>query len=106
MTRLKSRLRRFKRRMSRKAPGMGPGVERLAPGDPEYCEYARYLYSPRRMIFSNFVAGLARGIGMAVGFSLLGALIVYLLQHLAYQNIPLIGDYIAQIVEAVEATRK
>lgn len=106
MTQIRSRLRRFARRMTRKAPGMGPGVERLAPGDPEYCEYARYLYSPRRMIFSNFVAGLARGIGMAVGFSLLGALFVYLLRQIAYENIPLLGDYIAQIIEAVEATKK
>jgi hypothetical protein len=100
-----SRTRRFCRRLARKAPGRGPGIARIAPGDPEYCEYARYLYSPRRMIMSNFVAGLARGIGMAVGFSLLGAALVYLLQHLAYQNIPLIGDFIARVIEAVEARR-
>jgi hypothetical protein len=97
---------RFFRRISRTAPGKGPGVsKRLAPGDPEYCEYARYLYSPRRMILSNFVAGLARGIGMAVGFSLLSAVIVYLLQQFAWRNIPVIGDFIAKIVAVVEAKR-
>jgi hypothetical protein len=70
--------------------------------DPEYCEYARYLYSPRRMIMSNFVAGLARGVGMALGFSLLGAVVVYLLQQLASRNLPLIGDFIAQIIAVVQ----
>lgn len=99
------RLRRFCRRFARRNPGRGPGVVKTAPGDPEYCEYARYLYSPRRMIMSNFVAGLARGIGMAVGFSLLGAFIVYLLQQFAYQNIPVIGDFIAKIIAAVEAKK-
>jgi hypothetical protein len=84
---------------------MGPGVSKMAPGDPEYCEYARYLYSPRRMIMSNFVAGLARGIGMAVGFSLLGAFVVYLLQQLAYRNIPVLGDFLARVIEAVQARK-
>ena len=57
------------------------------------------------MIHSNFVAGLARGIGMALGFSLLGALIVYLLQKLALQNIPVIGEFVAGIIAAVESSK-
>ena len=57
------------------------------------------------MILSNFVAGLARGIGMALGFSLLGALIVYLLQKLALQNIPVIGEFVAGIIAAVESSK-
>jgi hypothetical protein len=100
-----SRARRFCRRLRRIHEGMGPGVSKMAPGDPEYCEYARYLYSPRRMIMSNFVAGLARGIGMAVGFSLLGAFVVYLLQQLAYRNIPVLGDFLARVIEAVQARK-
>jgi hypothetical protein len=58
------------------------------------------------MIMSNFVAGLARGIGMAVGFSLLGAAIVYLLQQTVSKNLPVIGDFIAEIVKAVEARQR
>jgi len=54
---------------------------------------------------SNFVAGLARGIGMAVGFSLLGAAVVYLLQSLAWQNLGVIGEYIAKIIAVVEAKK-
>ena len=79
---------------------------RTVASDPEYCEYARYLYSPRRMMMSNFVAGLARGMGMAVGFSLLGAALVYILQHVVFQNVPLIGNFIAEIVKVVEAKHR
>lgn len=96
---------RFCRRLTRTAPGKGPGVAAIRPGDPEYCEYARYLYSPRRMILSNFVAGLARGVGMALGFSLLGAFVVVVLQWIARKNLPVIGDFIAGIIAAVEAKR-
>lgn len=105
MSRLRSRIRRFFRRSTATARGSGPGAARTIAADPEYCEYARYLYSPRRMIMSNFVAGLARGVGMALGFSLLGAAVVYLLQGLASRNLPVIGDFIAQIVAVVEARR-
>lgn len=99
------RARRFFRRLTRTAPGKGPGMSRIQPGDPEYCEYARYLYSPRRMIMSNLVAGMARGIGMALGFSLLGAAFVYVLRSLALQNLPVIGEFIATIIAAVESSK-
>lgn len=105
MGKIRREVGRFIRRHTRASAGRGPGTARIRPGDPEYCEYARYLYSPRRMIMSNFVAGLARGIGMAVGFSLLGAAVVYLLQQVATENMPVIGDFIARIVAAVEAKK-
>lgn len=105
MGKIRRNIARFFRRHAKTSAGRGPGTARMRPGDPEYCEYARYLYSPRRMIMSNFVAGLARGIGMALGFSLLGAAVVYLLQQLATENVPIIGDFIARIISAVEAKR-
>lgn len=101
----KRRFRRFFRRHTRTAPGHGPGVSRMMPGDPEYCEYARYLMSPRRMMMTNFVAGLMRGIGMAVGFSLLGAAAVVLLEHFAWRNVPWIGEFVARIMEVAEARK-
>lgn len=100
-----SRARRFCRRLRKKREGMGPGVVKTAPGDPEYCEYARYLYSPRRMMMSNFVAGLARGIGMALGFSLLGAFVVYFLEQFINRNIPALGEFIANVIAAAQARK-
>jgi len=64
--------------------------------------YVTYLQHPWRMLWTNFISGVARGIGTAVGFSVLGALLIYLLRWLAYENLPVIGDFIAKIVQIVE----
>jgi hypothetical protein len=65
-------------------------------------EYLEVLRNPNRLIYTNFLAGIARGLGMAVGFTLLGALVVYILQHLMLLRLPLIGDFIADIVKIVQ----
>ena len=41
-------------------------------------------------------------LGMAVGFTILGAILVIILQDLARHNLPLIGDMLAQIVSVVQ----
>lgn len=79
-------------------------VDRLAysmekSGIEDYLEYRR---SPRKMLKANFLSGLARGFGMAIGFTLLGALVIYLLQKVALQSLPIIGDFIADIVHIVQ----
>ncbi|MGI5853047.1 MAG: DUF5665 domain-containing protein [Bacillota bacterium] len=65
-------------------------------------EYMQLIQSPRRMFFLNFFAGVARGFGIAVGFTIIGALFVYLLTRLASLNLPIIGEFIAQLVRIVE----
>ncbi len=65
-------------------------------------EYIRYLNSSKRMLWINFTSGLARGLGIAIGFTLLGALVIYILQKSAILNIPVIGDFIAEIVKIVQ----
>ncbi|HOO12903.1 MAG TPA: DUF5665 domain-containing protein, partial [Bacillota bacterium] len=56
---------------------------------------------PRRLLVLNFVAGLARGLGMAVGFSILGAVAILILRRLVVLNLPLIGDFIAELIKLV-----
>ena len=65
-------------------------------------EYVRYAENHRRVFLSHFVGGLARGVGMAVGFTILGAVLVLFLQDLASRNLPVIGDFIARIVSVVQ----
>lgn len=65
-------------------------------------EYIEMLNNPKRYLVINFTAGVARGFGIAVGFTLLGALVIYLLQRLVLLNLPLIGDFIAEIVRLVQ----
>ena len=66
-------------------------------------EYVRYQTDRKRRLRDAFFEGVLRGLGFMVGFSMLGALVIYLLQGLAQQNLPLIGDYVAKVVMLVES---
>ena len=65
-------------------------------------EYVRYVDDRRRLFWTHFWGGVARGVGMAVGFTILGAVLVLVLQDLAKHNLPVIGDFLAQIVSVVQ----
>ena len=65
-------------------------------------QYIELLNNPRRYVIINFVGGLSRGLGIAIGFTVLGALVIMLLRRLMYLNLPLIGDFIADIVLIVQ----
>lgn len=65
-------------------------------------EYVQYLDDRKRLIRNQFLSGLARGAGAAVGFTILGAVFVWLLNRLALQNLPIIGDFLAQLVDIVQ----
>lgn len=65
--------------------------------------YMEMLERPARLIFTNFVAGIARGLGIAIGASLVFALLLAFLKRLIMLNIPGIGGFIADILRFVEA---
>lgn len=65
-------------------------------------DYVYYLENPRKMLFANFIGGLARGFGIAIGFTLLGAVVIYLLQAVVKWKLPLIGEFISDIVRIVQ----
>ena len=65
-------------------------------------EYLVYITDTRRYFARNFLAGLARGLGGAVGFTILGAVVVVILSRMTVENIPLIGGFLAEIVEVVQ----
>ncbi|MCF8010735.1 MAG: DUF5665 domain-containing protein [Clostridiales bacterium] len=64
-------------------------------------EYIRLLESPWKLLYINFISGLARGLGIAVGFAILGAVVILLLQKIVKLNLPLISEFIANLVELV-----
>ena len=53
----------------------------------------------------NLVAGIFRGVGIGIGVTVITAVLVFLLQKIVTLNIPVIGEYIADIVEIVEKSR-
>ncbi|MFU0801477.1 MAG: DUF5665 domain-containing protein [Xylanivirga thermophila] len=68
----------------------------------KFGDYVEYLKNTKRMLITNFVAGLSRGFGMAIGFTLLGAVAFYFLSKLASKNLPIIGNFITEIVKIVQ----
>ena len=68
-------------------------------------EISYILGSKREIIKRNLIAGIARGVGIGIGVTIVTAIIIYLLRKLIMLNIPVIGDYIADIVEIVEKNR-
>ncbi len=65
-------------------------------------DYMETLERPARLLLTNFAAGIARGLGMAIGASLVFALLLAFLKQLIILNIPGIGSFIADIVRLVE----
>ncbi len=65
-------------------------------------EYLLYITDTRRYFVRNFLAGLARGLGGAVGFTILGAVVVVILSRITVENIPVIGGFLAEIVAVVQ----
>lgn len=68
-------------------------------------DLAELLGNRKEMIKRNIIAGIAKGIGIGIGVTIITALIVYLLQKIVKLNIPIIGKYIADIVEIVQKSK-
>lgn len=83
---------------------LGEKIDELARGMEKMnlAEYVQMLENPKRLLYLNFLMGLARGFGMAIGFTILAAGVVWFLQRLMVLNLPLIGDFIAEIVKWVQ----
>ena len=67
-----------------------------------WAEHVEMVRSPKHMILINFLSGLARGLGVAIGATVLGALVLMLLLRLAELNLPLIGYFIAKVIKIVQ----
>ena len=63
-------------------------------------EYMMLTDNKRRLFVTNFVAGLGRGFGQAIGFTLLAALVIYFISE--WVNLPIIGRYIAEFLDIVD----
>ena len=68
----------------------------------DFFNYYSDISNRKRMIYTSLINGVARGAGYAFGFTVIGAVIIILLQRIAKANLPLIGDFIADIVRIVE----
>ena len=63
------------------------------------------LGDKKQLLFRNIWTGIAKGIGIGIGVTIITAIIVIILQKVVTWNIPVIGEYIADIVDIVEKNR-
>lgn len=88
---------RVQRRLSKRIYRLGQDLEKFNIG-----EYMNLLNNPKRFMLVNFMGGVARGLGFGLGATVFAALLLYFLQRLVVLNLPLIGDFIADIVRIVQ----
>lgn len=65
-------------------------------------ELSYILNSKKEIAKRNFLAGIFRGFGIGIGITIITAIILIVLQKLVKLNIPIIGEYIADIVDIVK----
>ena len=78
-------------------------IEKLEKNNLE--DLTNIMGSKKQIIIRNFLAGVFRGVGIGIGITIITAILVLILRHLVTLNIPVIGEYISDIVEIVEKSR-
>ena len=68
-------------------------------------DLAYIVGNKKQVIIRNFIAGISRGVGIGIGITIITAILVLILRHLVALNIPVIGEYISDIVQIVEKSR-
>ena len=68
-------------------------------------EWTYIFGSKKEIIKRNLIAGIFRGVGIGIGVTIITAILVIILQRIVALNIPVIGEYIADIVEIVQKSR-
>ncbi len=66
-------------------------------------EYVEYVSNRRRLIFDNLLYGMVRGFGFTLGFAVLAALCAVLIKNMVVENIPVIGGFLAEVINAIQA---
>lgn len=64
-------------------------------------EYVELVNNTKSLIWKNFIMGISKGIGIAIGVTILGAIAIYLLRKIVMLNLPVIGAFIKDIMDII-----
>ena len=70
-----------------------------------FYEYVQYASNEKRILKRSFLIGLMKGLGSAIGVTILGAIVIYILHALAMSNLPYIADFISDIINIIESKK-
>ncbi|MFH1894466.1 MAG: DUF5665 domain-containing protein [Patescibacteria group bacterium] len=65
--------------------------------------YLQRIDNPKKFFFYNFISGIIRGVGVAIGASIAFALIIWILSKL--QIVPVLGNWAIIILDYIEKMR-
>ena len=68
-------------------------------------ELSMLLGNKKEMLKRNLIAGIFRGVGIGICVTIITAILIILLQKIVALNIPVIGEYITDIVDIVQKSR-
>lgn len=68
-------------------------------------ELSEIIGNWKMLLWRNFISGIVKGIGVGIGFSIITAIIIIILNRIITLNIPIISQYIADIIEIVQMSR-
>jgi len=60
------------------------------------------LLSTKQLVWRGVVGGFARGVGIMLGFSLLGALVGYILTSAIFDNLPELVAWLEKMLENIQ----
>lgn len=70
-----------------------------------FLDLVELLGDRKKLFIRNFSSGIFKGIGIGIGVTLITAILLILLQKIVALNIPVIGEFIADIVDIVQNNR-
>lgn len=70
-----------------------------------FLDLVELLGDRKKLFIRNFTSGIFKGIGIGIGVTLITAILLILLQKIVALNIPVIGEFIADIVDIVQNSR-
>ncbi len=68
-------------------------------------ELSYLIGNKKEIIKRNLLAGISRGVGIGIGVTVITAILIAFLQKIVTLNIPIIGEYISDIVEIVQKSK-
>ena len=71
----------------------------------KFLDLVELLGDRKKLFIRNFSSGIFKGIGIGIGVTLITAILIILLQKIVTLNIPVIGEFIGDIVDIVQNSR-
>ncbi len=70
--------------------------------------YLQIVDNPKKFFFYNFLLAIVKGVGFAIGASLIFALLIWILSQVLSEltMIPVVGDWVVNLLDYIQEAKK